>query len=381
MTTSGWIDSLQRIAGGQALSTNGVDLSAEHDTFYVRPSSLKAVRQDRLLLHDARTGQEHHDAGVEADERRFVDGFRQLPRQPRLANDHRSSSISFLMSSTSLTCSGPQQWFTQVELYVEIALPFSLTVVADSSCSPPRSGGKASHITSVPADATAFAERSQLFTIQFYASSQNYQPPYPAEGFTFLDNQLASITQNNGANWPYGCVSASFSAPSATMELMQLLFAQSVHELCRLAPLDPSMAATVLRLALPSPSADQEDLRPQARLLLASSHQACVRPSPDSAVRRTNGAEVQLNRRTVRWQRNARGSLSGLGATLSLSLRFAIGASSSLMDILSTADCNSKRKDSALVISSIVRPQQRREYEGRVAIRKVLLALLDRDGH
>ena len=60
-----------------------------------------------------------------------------------------------------------QIWFTQLELY----------------------GGPNSAINAVPLDATAFAHRSSLFTIQFYASSPNFQPPYPEEGFSFLDGE------------------------------------------------------------------------------------------------------------------------------------------------------------------------------------------------
>ncbi|KAJ6526248.1 glucooligosaccharide oxidase [Mycena vulgaris] len=73
-------------------------------------------------------------------------------------------------------------WFFQVELY----------------------GGSNSKINSVPIDATAFAHRSTMFTIQFYASSFNKAPPYPEFGFTFLDNLVDGITSNSPKNWDYG---------------------------------------------------------------------------------------------------------------------------------------------------------------------------------
>ncbi|KAG6863700.1 hypothetical protein C0993_010590 [Termitomyces sp. T159_Od127] len=57
------------------------------------------------------------------------------------------------------------EWFVQFELY----------------------GGKNSVINSVALDATAFAHRSSLFTIQFYASAPGKAPPFPSHGFTFLD--------------------------------------------------------------------------------------------------------------------------------------------------------------------------------------------------
>lgn len=65
-------------------------------------------------------------------------------------------------------------------------------------------GGQNSTITSVPNDATAFVHRDQLFTIQFYASSSDYAPPFPAEGLAFLDGAVASIVGNNPVGWGHG---------------------------------------------------------------------------------------------------------------------------------------------------------------------------------
>ncbi|KAJ6599751.1 glucooligosaccharide oxidase [Mycena vulgaris] len=73
-------------------------------------------------------------------------------------------------------------WFVEVELY----------------------GGKNSAINTVPLDSTAFAKRDTLFTIQFYASSANGAPPYPAAGFTFMDGMVASIVNNSPSKWHYG---------------------------------------------------------------------------------------------------------------------------------------------------------------------------------
>ncbi|KAJ6469253.1 glucooligosaccharide oxidase [Mycena sanguinolenta] len=73
-------------------------------------------------------------------------------------------------------------WFVEVELY----------------------GGTNSAINTVPLDSTAFAKRDTLFTIQFYASSSNSYPPYPKDGFSFLDGMVASIVNNSPSNWNYG---------------------------------------------------------------------------------------------------------------------------------------------------------------------------------
>ncbi|KAJ7708832.1 hypothetical protein B0H17DRAFT_1155919 [Mycena rosella] len=73
-------------------------------------------------------------------------------------------------------------WFVQIELY----------------------GGSNSAINAVPLNSTAFAKRDTLFTIQMYASSANFAPPYPAAGFTFLDGMVSSIVSKSPANWSYG---------------------------------------------------------------------------------------------------------------------------------------------------------------------------------
>ncbi|KAF7370993.1 Glucooligosaccharide oxidase [Mycena sanguinolenta] len=78
--------------------------------------------------------------------------------------------------------SSDTDWFVEVELY----------------------GGSNSAINAVPLDSTAFAKRDTLFTIQFYASSEGNSPPYPADGFSFLNGMVSSIVSNSPANWNYG---------------------------------------------------------------------------------------------------------------------------------------------------------------------------------
>jgi hypothetical protein len=73
-------------------------------------------------------------------------------------------------------------WFMQVELY----------------------GGPNSAIAAVPADETSFARRDALFTVQLYASSPTYNPPFPSEGFTFLNDALSTFLNNQPSNWDYG---------------------------------------------------------------------------------------------------------------------------------------------------------------------------------
>ncbi|KAJ7282088.1 glucooligosaccharide oxidase [Mycena rebaudengoi] len=73
-------------------------------------------------------------------------------------------------------------WFVQLELY----------------------GGSNSAINAVPLDSTAFAKRDTLFTIQLYASSANFAPPYPSDGFAFVNGMADSIVNNSPTNWSYG---------------------------------------------------------------------------------------------------------------------------------------------------------------------------------
>ncbi|KDR69185.1 hypothetical protein GALMADRAFT_145590 [Galerina marginata CBS 339.88] len=75
-------------------------------------------------------------------------------------------------------------WFVEVELY----------------------GGTNSAINNVPLDATAFAHRSSMFTIQFYTSAPQGIPPFPSQGFSLLDGKrmVDSIVDNNPKGWDYG---------------------------------------------------------------------------------------------------------------------------------------------------------------------------------
>ncbi|KAJ7251662.1 hypothetical protein C8J57DRAFT_1665959 [Mycena rebaudengoi] len=87
---------------------------------------------------------------------------------------------AFVTYMTTEGFSSTTEWFAEVELY----------------------GGSASAINAVPLDSTAFAKRDTLFTIQFVSASA--VPPYPAARFTFLDGMVASILNNEPADWNYG---------------------------------------------------------------------------------------------------------------------------------------------------------------------------------
>ncbi|KAF8069843.1 glucooligosaccharide oxidase [Lyophyllum atratum] len=90
--------------------------------------------------------------------------------------------LAFTKYLTTQGSSAKTPWFVQIELY----------------------GGKNSAVNAVAPDATAFAHRNSTFTIQFYASSPGYKPPYPASGFTFMDDMVKTLTSNSPQNWDYG---------------------------------------------------------------------------------------------------------------------------------------------------------------------------------
>ncbi|KDR66395.1 hypothetical protein GALMADRAFT_1159839 [Galerina marginata CBS 339.88] len=101
---------------------------------------------------------------------------------PQAAPMSEKSMLAFMNTLANEGFTAPVGWFIQAELF----------------------GGKNSAINAVKVEDSAFARRSSLFTIQFYASSHGNVPPYPSGGFTFLDDVVNSIVQNNPPDWDYG---------------------------------------------------------------------------------------------------------------------------------------------------------------------------------
>ncbi|KIJ36191.1 carbohydrate-binding module family 13 protein [Sphaerobolus stellatus SS14] len=65
-------------------------------------------------------------------------------------------------------------------------------------------GGQNSAITGAGVDSNAFAHRNSLFLLQLYAYAPSNNPPYPADGFTLLDDAVNKIVSNSPAGWDYG---------------------------------------------------------------------------------------------------------------------------------------------------------------------------------
>ncbi|KAF5365892.1 hypothetical protein D9757_011026 [Collybiopsis confluens] len=89
---------------------------------------------------------------------------------------------SFMEYLSTKGFSSKTDWFAQVELY----------------------GGPNSKIREFANDATSFLRRDTLFTFQLYASSSTHKPPYPEEGFSFLDGMADSVTLKMHSGWNYG---------------------------------------------------------------------------------------------------------------------------------------------------------------------------------
>ncbi|EJU00092.1 hypothetical protein DACRYDRAFT_117678 [Dacryopinax primogenitus] len=94
-----------------------------------------------------------------------------VPSTGLLSNADAEAFIDYLNTQ------GPgsnTNWFVEVELY----------------------GGAQSSICQHPEDSTAYGNRQGLLTFQLYASSSNFLPPYPDEGFTFVDGMFNALAQN-----------------------------------------------------------------------------------------------------------------------------------------------------------------------------------------
>ncbi|KAF8990467.1 hypothetical protein BDQ17DRAFT_1433750 [Cyathus striatus] len=86
-------------------------------------------------------------------------------------------ALAQYLASTGYSLSG---WFMQIELW----------------------GGQNSVINTVQTDATAFAHRNKLFTIQLYVSVSDHRiQPFPTRDFSFLDTIESMLQRDNADRW------------------------------------------------------------------------------------------------------------------------------------------------------------------------------------
>ena len=57
-------------------------------------------------------------------------------------------------------------------------------------------------ISSIPADATAFAHRDAFLVYQFYANTANQLPPFPDDGVSFVNGMLTALEPQPRAAYP-----------------------------------------------------------------------------------------------------------------------------------------------------------------------------------
>ncbi|KAL1664749.1 hypothetical protein GGF50DRAFT_54153 [Schizophyllum commune] len=103
-----------------------------------------------------------------------------VPKAKGLSPPAIDASIQFLTGERSVT--SDVSWFVEIELY----------------------GGSGSAINTFATDKTAFPHRDKVFTMQPAALSPNDQPPYPDEGFSFLDGLVDTVIESEPVSWPYG---------------------------------------------------------------------------------------------------------------------------------------------------------------------------------
>ncbi|KAH9840540.1 uncharacterized protein C8Q71DRAFT_739894 [Rhodofomes roseus] len=177
VNVTSWLENLALLAG-TPLATTPAFLATDHDTFY---SKSLTTPSDTPMSQEAIVA---------------------------LAN---------LMSTEGWNTS--TNWFVQLELY----------------------GGLSSQISMTSSNATAYFNRQSLWTIQFYASSSDYSPPYPEEGFTFVDRLVASITAAEPDTFRYGAYPNYIDASLTPHEWQTLYYGSNLDRLRKIkSEVDPT---------------------------------------------------------------------------------------------------------------------------------------------
>lgn len=141
-----WVDALIWLGGLGTLSTAG---AADSVRFFYLPSPIHAFDLHAFSQHDT-----------------FLAKSLTTPMSAPLNSETYTALGNYLLNnSTTSAYASSLSWFLQFELY----------------------GGANSAINNLSSDATAYPFRDSLFVLQLYASSSNYQPPYPeTDGEAFL---------------------------------------------------------------------------------------------------------------------------------------------------------------------------------------------------
>ncbi|KAH9917720.1 uncharacterized protein B0H18DRAFT_1033526 [Fomitopsis serialis] len=141
VNVTSWLENLVLLAGTPLASNTPTLLATDHDTFYTKSLT--------------------------------------TPSDTPMSQEAIAALASWMSTEGWYTNTN---WFVQLELY----------------------GGSSSQISMISSNSTAYFNRQSLWTIQLYASSSGYVPPYPREGFAFVDGLVASITANEPDTYHYG---------------------------------------------------------------------------------------------------------------------------------------------------------------------------------
>ncbi|KAI5889678.1 FAD-binding domain-containing protein [Schizophyllum commune H4-8] len=138
-----------------------------------------------------------------------------VPEAEGLSPTAVGAFVQYLTDERSVT--SDLSWFVEIELY----------------------GGSGSAINTVGTDKTAFPHRDKVFTMQLAALSPNDRPPYPDDGFSFLDDLVNAVIESEPSGWPYGAY-ANY-ADARLQNWRTLYFGDNYQELSRMKTLyDPT---------------------------------------------------------------------------------------------------------------------------------------------
>ncbi|KAL1750598.1 hypothetical protein FB107DRAFT_294490 [Schizophyllum commune] len=144
------------------------------------PDSVDSFHGDWITVLNASAWGDLNTSATPPQHSTFYIKSLMVPQAEGLSPPAVDAFIQYLTDERSVT--SDVSWFVEIELY----------------------GGTGSAINTVAANKTAFPHRDKVFTMQLAALSPNDQPPYPDDGFSFLDGLVDVVIESEPVGWPYG---------------------------------------------------------------------------------------------------------------------------------------------------------------------------------